>query len=145
MSAYYIADRLMEYRIHADQISVTTRRIDFLVSIIDAFEKIERVPPEYLRRYRRKLGRLYLALLLARPRGVCPGRPENTLSKSIKLSLGAPAALGAALAIFAPRSLPLARRALARIRQVRSARVGDRLVHPAVASPPGSRSSNLGS
>jgi glycosyltransferase involved in cell wall biosynthesis len=114
--AYYIAERLMEYRVHADQISVTTRRIEFLRAQITSLESVARVPPAYRRPFRQKLSQQYLALALLEAESGERGQARRHALDSLRLSASPRTALGAALATLAPGALPLARQLAARLR-----------------------------
>jgi hypothetical protein len=119
VSAYYIAERLMEYRVHSDQMTTTTttaRRIEVLETGIAALESVSRIPPEHRRRYRRKLGRQYMALALAEAEIGADAAARRHAAKSLFTSISARVAVGAGLVLFAPRSVRLARRLIAQLR-----------------------------
>jgi glycosyltransferase involved in cell wall biosynthesis len=112
---YYLADRLMEYRIHPDQISSTTRRIEFLGSQIAALESVDRVPPRYQRQFNAKLGRQYLSLaLLEAEQGAHASARDHAL-RSLRLSPRLGTALAAALAVVAPGAIRNVRQLKARL------------------------------
>jgi glycosyltransferase involved in cell wall biosynthesis len=110
MSAYYISERLMEYRVHSDQISATTRRSELLSSTIAALESIERVPQAHAKSFHDKLSRQYLALALVEAEDGSRAAARMHAVKSVKIAGSTRTFLGAALVILAPRSIPLARR-----------------------------------
>ena len=115
-AAYYIDERLIEYRVHEEQISVTTRRIEFLRAQVAALESVKRVPPAHRRPFRRKLSREYLALALLEAESGSSGQARQHALDSLRLSASPRTALGAALVTLAPGALPLARQLAARIR-----------------------------
>jgi len=116
VSAYYIAERLVEYRVHSDQMTTTIRRTEILKTGIAALESTGSVPLEHRRGYRRKLGRQYLALALAEAEIGADAAARQHALKSLSTWISARAAVGAGLALFAPRSVRLARRLIAQFR-----------------------------
>ena len=116
VTACYIAERLMEYRVHADQITATTSRVEILQAEIAALETIDRIPAAHRRPFRQKLSRQYLALALLESENGARGQARRHALDSLRLSANPRTALGVALAILAPGALPLARRLAASIR-----------------------------
>jgi hypothetical protein len=116
VSAYYIAERLMEYRVHSDQMTGTTRRTEVLKTGIAALESVGSVPPEHRRRYRRKLGRQYMALALAEAEMGADAAARRHAVKSLSTWISARATVGAGLVLLAPRSVRMTRRLIAQLR-----------------------------
>jgi glycosyltransferase involved in cell wall biosynthesis len=116
VGAFYIGERLMEYRVHGQQITVTTSRIELVRAAIAALETIDRVPSAHRRPFRRKLSREYLALALLEAESGATDQARRHALDSLRLSATPRTALGAALAILAPGALPLARRLAANVR-----------------------------
>jgi glycosyltransferase involved in cell wall biosynthesis len=114
--AYYIDERLMEYRVHGEQITATTSRIELVRGEIAALETIDRVPASHRRPFDRKLSREYLALALLEAETGARGPARRHALNSLRLWASPRTALGAALAILAPGALPLARQLAARMR-----------------------------
>jgi glycosyltransferase involved in cell wall biosynthesis len=113
---YYVDERIMEYRIHAEQESSVTRRGDLLRSAIAALESVREVPAEHLHQFKAKLGRQYLALALLEAEQGASGSARAHAIQSVKASPTLRSVLGAALTVVAPRAIPSLRRWAARLR-----------------------------
>jgi glycosyltransferase involved in cell wall biosynthesis len=116
VSAYYIAERLTEYRVHSGQITTVTDRADLLKNGIAALESVDSVPRRHRRQYRRKLGRQYLALALAEAETGANAAARRHAVKSLSIWISARATVGAGLVLMAPRSVRLTRRLIAGLR-----------------------------
>jgi hypothetical protein len=107
---YYIAERLMDYRIHSEQISSTSPRADFIRFQIAALESVDRVPRRHARRFNSKLSREYLALAFLEAERGQKGNARAHATRSLRLAPSVETLLGAALATLAPGAVPLVRR-----------------------------------
>lgn len=113
---YYLDQRLMEYRLHSEQISQTTPSSEFLRSTIDAMESVTNVPRRHVRQFNSKLSRIYLALALAEAEQGSGTIARTHALRSLRLSPGPVSALGALLTIAAPRAISPMRHVVRRIR-----------------------------
>jgi glycosyltransferase involved in cell wall biosynthesis len=115
-NAYYLDERVMEYRIHSAQVSSTTHRSDFLRAVIAAFESVADIPASYAREYKAKLSREYLALAMLEAEQGSRGNARAHAIQSLRLSPGLRNALGAFLALTAPQAILPMLRLLERLR-----------------------------
>jgi glycosyltransferase involved in cell wall biosynthesis len=116
---YFVRERIMDYRLHASQWSSTTRRKDFLLAEIAAFESVPAVPPQHLTEFNEKLSRQYLALALLEAEQSSPDQARAHAIHCFRLSPGLRSAVGAILISMSPRSIPRLRRMAELIRRFR--------------------------
>jgi len=100
--AYYIAERLFEYRAHEGQLSNTTGRKALLRAQIAACESAPEIPRQHRRQYNRKLSRCYLALALLEAEDGNHKAARADAAKSFVLSPGLRNTFGGLLAAAAP-------------------------------------------
>jgi glycosyltransferase involved in cell wall biosynthesis len=95
LQAFYVDERLLEYRLHQAQVTSTTKRLDLLRAQIASFESVPSVPPPHVRALNAQLARNYLALafLEAEQGQVTDARAHArrsvTLAPSLRTAMGA--------------------------------------------------------
>jgi hypothetical protein len=119
--AYYIDARLMEYRLHGSQISLTTGRKAVLQASIAALESVSEVPTQHAHEFERKLGSQYLALALMEAELGERKSARAHAIRSLELSRSPRNVAGAALGILVPWAIPWARSFHSRVRALRPA------------------------
>ena len=109
-NGYYIGERLMEYRLHGEQITAATKRKDILRSQIASFESVPRVPAPHRRDYNARLAANYLSLarLEAQDSELASARAHAL--QSARLSRRPRNILGALLLTAAPQVIKPAHR-----------------------------------
>jgi glycosyltransferase involved in cell wall biosynthesis len=119
-NAYYVDERVFDYRIHGAQLTTTMDRTSLLRASIAALEGAVSVPSEYLREFRRKLGRQYLALaLLEAEDGNLPVARSHAAT-GLRHAISARTVLGTVLVNVAPFAIGPARRLYETARLLRS-------------------------
>jgi glycosyltransferase involved in cell wall biosynthesis len=116
VQAYYIDERLFEYRIHGAQETSTTRREAWLRDQIALFRHIRNVPPAHLRAFNAILGRFYLSLAFLEAEAGTVGQARSDAAQALRLSPGLRSALGTLLVTAAPGAVPLVRRVGSRVK-----------------------------
>jgi hypothetical protein len=100
--AYYIDEKLLEYRFHNAQITTTTSRKELLRSQIASFEDVKDVPLIHRRVFDSKVSTTYLALaLLEAESGESAAAREHAV-QGLRRSPGLRTIFGAALVTAAP-------------------------------------------
>jgi glycosyltransferase involved in cell wall biosynthesis len=100
--AYYVDERLFEYRWHQDQLSNTTGRKALLRSQIAACESAPEIPRQHRRIFNRKLSRCYLALALLEAEDGDHRSARSHAAKSFLLDPNFRSTFGGLLAAAAP-------------------------------------------
>jgi glycosyltransferase involved in cell wall biosynthesis len=106
--AYYLPDRVFDYRIHAGQVTTVMDRRSLISSSIDALLTVSAVPDRVRRRYRRKLARQLTALAVAESEVGERGSARAHALKAL-VTMPSPTALAGLVAVQAPRLLRLVR------------------------------------
>ncbi len=114
VNAYYIDERLFEYRIHGAQETSTTRRETWLRDLIALFEDIRDVPAAHARAFNGQLASYHLSLALLEAELGDRSRARADAVRALRLSPNLRGALGALLVGAAPFAVPVVRRARAR-------------------------------
>jgi len=115
-NAYYIDERVFEYRIHGEQTTTVTRREALIRDQIALFEGVREIPSAYGPAVRAKLSREYLALAFLEAEAGARRQARAYASRSLRLTRSARSALGAVLIAIAPGAVPFARRMYGRWR-----------------------------
>jgi glycosyltransferase involved in cell wall biosynthesis len=117
-NAYYVDERLFEYRLHSLQITSTMDRKTLFRDQIAACENVPEIPARYARAFNKKLSRTYLALALMEAEEGDSATARTDIGKSLGLSLSLGNALGGLLVTTAPfaiKGLRKLRGSLARV------------------------------
>ena len=101
-NAYYVDERLFEYRLHFAQISGTTDKKTLIRDQIAACENVPGIPARYAGELNKKLSRAYLALALMEAEEGDGATARIDIGKSLGLSLSLGNALGGLLVTTAP-------------------------------------------
>jgi glycosyltransferase involved in cell wall biosynthesis len=110
LHAYYLAERVCEYRVHGHQVTSLTPREEMVRDQIFLLEGIHSIPPAHVDKVRTKLGQQYLALaFLEAERGANRDAREHAI-KSIRLAVDLRSVLGTLLVTAAPSAIRTVRR-----------------------------------
>jgi glycosyltransferase involved in cell wall biosynthesis len=116
LNAYYLDERMFEYRVHGDQVTSVTRREVLVRDHICLLEALRSIPPLHREEVRNKLGREYLSLaFLEAERGARRDAREHAV-KSVRVSPDLRSLLGTFLILTVPSAVPTIRRLEAVVR-----------------------------
>jgi glycosyltransferase involved in cell wall biosynthesis len=104
-NAYYLDERLFEYRVHSSQITGTTDKKTLLRDQIAACENVFEIPERHARELNKKLSRSYLALALLEAEEGDKARARIDLGRSLRLNLNLTNALGGLLVTAGPSAV----------------------------------------
>jgi glycosyltransferase involved in cell wall biosynthesis len=118
LDAYYVDDRVFEYRLHGDQITSVTKRESLVRDQISMLESLTNLPERYRGEVRRKLGRMYLSLSLLEAERGASREARGHAFGSLRLATNVRNVLGATLVAAVPSAIPVFRRVHAALRQL---------------------------
>lgn len=101
-NAYYVDERLFEYRLHFSQITGTTSKKTLIRDQIAACENVPEIPERHARALNKKLSRAYLALALIEAEEGAQIEARQDLHKSLGLDVSLTNAFGGLLLTAAP-------------------------------------------
>jgi glycosyltransferase involved in cell wall biosynthesis len=116
LHAYYLDERLFEYRIHGAQVTSTMKREAWLRDQIALFEHITDVPVAHRRAFDAMLGRYYLSLAFLEAEQKARGPARAYAVRALRLNRDLRTTLGTLLVSAAPFAVPFVRRVGARVK-----------------------------
>lgn len=122
--AYYIDERLFEYRVHGAQLSNTVNRKTLMLSQIAAYESVPEIPPRHEQAFKSKLSRCYLALAMVEAEEGDATSARAHAGKSLSLTLSLRNTLGGLLVTSAPFAVRKLRQLRDRLGGLRNFRAG---------------------